>query len=255
VAQKESSSAAILGQEAAGAAQSSGAEASPADGFRAFLVGLATDPAKLGAFIKDADTAMEAAGISSADQSILKSGNPAVIHSRLGRPTSSTPRPPVTVLVVDMVSTSGDKSDAAAEPFVRTADAIPLVMAQGLASPWQAFPPAMSQAPSSPSQAVPLIFRQTLSAPSPDIPLVFSHAFSSPTGPIPLWQTQAVYAAVPPQFVHPQTAYLQFHSPAYPPAHPPSYPQFYPSFYPHPYQQFYPQFLPLFVPPTSTEKR
>jgi hypothetical protein len=251
MAKRESSSAAIPGQEAAGAAQSGGEGTSAADGFRAFLVGLATDPAKLGAFIKDPGTEMEAAGISSADQSILKSGNPDAIHSRLGRPASSTPRPPVTVLVVDMVSASGDKSDAAAEPFVRTVDAIPLVMAQGLASPSQAALPAMPQGPSSPSQAVPLVFRQALSAPSPPVPMVWSHVLPSPTGSIPLWPTHAIYGAVPPQFVHPQMAYLQFHSPAYPP----SYPQFYPPFYPHPYQQFYPQFYPLLVPPTSTEQR
>ena len=209
------------GQRAAGPAQSTGAGTSPADRFRAFLVGLATDPAKLGSFIRDPDATMEAAGISSADQSILKSGNPSVIHSRLGRPVSM-PQPPVTVLIVDMISASGDSSDAAAEPFVRTATIPP-----------QAASPVMPQGPSSPSQAIPPIFRQALSTPAPLVPMVWSGALSSPPL-VPVWPTYAIHGAAPPALVHPQIAYSHVYGPAYPPL--------YPQFYQHPYQQLYPQF-------------
>ena len=50
---------------------------------RDFLVGLATDHAKLGEFIRDADAAMKGAGLAPEDEAALKSGNPMAIHARL----------------------------------------------------------------------------------------------------------------------------------------------------------------------------
>ena len=95
-----------------------------ADPFCSFMVELATDPAKLGAFIKNPDAAMKAAGIDEVDQVILKSGHPPTIHSRLsGQRFSFTPPEPsmpVTVLVVDMTRPSGAHPSAATnQPTVR----------------------------------------------------------------------------------------------------------------------------------------
>jgi hypothetical protein len=69
---------------------------------RDFLTSLATDPAKLGTFIKDPDGSMSAAGLTAEDQAILKSGNPGAIYARLdGRATIATASPAV-LLVVDV---------------------------------------------------------------------------------------------------------------------------------------------------------
>ena len=78
-----------------------GAGGAPApDEFRRFLVGLATDPAQLGRFIKDPLGTMAEAGLSPQDQATLQSADPGAIHARLtGAPTPGTP---VTVLVVNV---------------------------------------------------------------------------------------------------------------------------------------------------------
>src|SRR5262245_39187363 len=74
--------------------------------FRAFLVSLATDPARLGQFIKDPDSAMRAAELSTEEQALLKTGNPAAIYGRLtDQPTPTAA--PVTVLIVDLIPESG----------------------------------------------------------------------------------------------------------------------------------------------------
>ncbi|MDE2296946.1 MAG: hypothetical protein KGK18_02155, partial [Burkholderiales bacterium] len=97
------------------------AEAAPPDEFRTFMVALATDPARLGAYIKDPDAAMRAAGISEVDQVILKSGQPWTIHARLsGQRFSFTPPTPSAMLVVDLVRPPGAPEGAPADqPAVR----------------------------------------------------------------------------------------------------------------------------------------
>ena len=108
-------------------ASSSGGNSTPAnpettpetaapDEFHTFMVALATDPAKLGEFIKDPDAAMKAAGISDVDQVILKSGQASTIHARLsGQKFSFTPPPPVTMLIVDLAKKPGAPESAAAD--------------------------------------------------------------------------------------------------------------------------------------------
>ncbi len=97
-----------------------GATPPPPDDFHKFLVSLATDPAKLGAFIKDPDAAMTAAGLSEADQAVLKSGHPWMIHGRLSGQSTQlmlvTP-PPITLLIVDLAAAEGGQ--VAGQPTVR----------------------------------------------------------------------------------------------------------------------------------------
>ena len=65
-----------------------------------FLSGLATDPTKLGEFIRDPDAVAKKAGLSEDDVAALKSGLPALIHARLAGVSledafNVTLRPPV----------------------------------------------------------------------------------------------------------------------------------------------------------------
>jgi hypothetical protein len=69
------------------------------DKLRSLLIKLATDPNELGRFIKDPDATMNGAGLNTADQALLKSGNQAAIHSRL---TGQLAASPALLLVVDM---------------------------------------------------------------------------------------------------------------------------------------------------------
>jgi len=73
------------------------------DGLRTFLVGLATDPARLGAFIQDPEKEMEAAGIDEADRDILRSGNAMAIHGRITGQTgqAAQSQPPMIILIID----------------------------------------------------------------------------------------------------------------------------------------------------------
>jgi hypothetical protein len=50
---------------------------------KAFLATLATDPSRLGEFIRDPEAAMVAEGLSEDDKAALKSGFPGIIHARL----------------------------------------------------------------------------------------------------------------------------------------------------------------------------
>src|SRR5437763_1672520 len=117
-------------------------ETTPPDDFQTYMVALATDSAKLGEFIKDPDAAMKAAGISDADQLILKSGQPAAIHARLtGQKFSLTPPMPVTMLIVDLVRRSGaPDASVADQPTVRTQTTL-----AALAFPQQIFPQVLPQ--------------------------------------------------------------------------------------------------------------
>ena len=72
-----------VGEDPNSAKAAMSTDSPPSDEFHAFLVALATDPTRLGAFIKDPDAAMRAAGVDEVDQVILKSGQPATIYARL----------------------------------------------------------------------------------------------------------------------------------------------------------------------------
>jgi len=114
-----------------------------ADEFRSFLIALATDPAKLGAFIKDPDGSMGAANIDPVDQVILKSGQPWTIHARLlGQKFSFTPPAPTpTVLVVDMTRQTGaGGSDETEQPTVRTGTVFTASANQGSSTMFPNFP-------------------------------------------------------------------------------------------------------------------
>jgi hypothetical protein len=52
-----------------------------------FLTELATDPKKYQEFIEDPDGALEAAALSTADQVVIKSGNPGAIQTQLAGST------------------------------------------------------------------------------------------------------------------------------------------------------------------------
>jgi hypothetical protein len=56
------------------------------ENLKQFLVGLASDPEKLGGYLSDPDTAMAAAGLDPEDRAALKSGNQASIQARLSGP-------------------------------------------------------------------------------------------------------------------------------------------------------------------------
>src|SRR5215510_8315032 len=71
------------------------------DKLRAFLVTLGTDPSEFGRFIKDPDATMNRAGLSTEDQGLLKSGNPALINSRLTGQAIAAPGPAI-LLIVDV---------------------------------------------------------------------------------------------------------------------------------------------------------
>src|ERR1700732_5348768 len=129
----EQSSPSASSHEDAPAVDAQSAAPVPPDEFRAFLVALATDPAKLGNFIKDPDGSMGAAGIDAVDQAILKSGQAWIIHARLlGQRFSFTPPAPTTVLVVDMTrQSSASASNIANQPTVRIGPAFTAAPHQG----------------------------------------------------------------------------------------------------------------------------
>ncbi len=60
-----------------------GQPAAARDEFKQFLIALAVDPIKLGAFLSEPDAAMRDGGLNAVDQFILKSGNSMLIHSRI----------------------------------------------------------------------------------------------------------------------------------------------------------------------------
>src|SRR5215217_7611861 len=122
-----------------------------ADELRSFLVNLATDPARLGEFIRDPDAAMSDIDLDTQDQAALKSGNPAAIYARITGQEVTAPSQPVTVLVVDLVRASGE--DAEDTPVIR-----------GLPTfPQQIFPqvfPQVTPLQIAPQQVFPQVFPQ-----------------------------------------------------------------------------------------------
>ena len=218
---------AITSAESGSALASAPSSESLPDEFRAFMVALATDPAKLGAFIKDPDAAMKEAGIGEVDQVILKSGHSWTIHARLSGQrfsfTPPAPPTPVTVLVVDMTRPPGTpQSDAADQPTVR-------------AQSWFA---------GLPSQGSSTMF--------PNTPLQIAHPQIYPQVHPQLVIHPQIYPQVHPQLViHPQI-YPQVHPQIFPQVHPQLviHPQIYPQIYPQVHPQIFPQVHPQLVYPT-----
>jgi hypothetical protein len=71
------------------------------DQLRAFLVGIATDPAALGRYVRDPETSMAEADLSPADAAVLRSGDPATINARLAGGPGAAPGG-AAMLVVDV---------------------------------------------------------------------------------------------------------------------------------------------------------
>ena len=80
------------------------------DNLKSFLVGLATDPARLGAFIRDPDSELTTAGIGDAEGAVLKSGNAAAIYGLLSGASAAPMIPPVTILVIDSQQKEGEEA-------------------------------------------------------------------------------------------------------------------------------------------------
>jgi len=80
------------------------------DQLHEFLVALATDPAALGRFVKDPDTAMADAELGPMDQSVLRSGDPATINTRLVRGPGPAAAAAM-MLVVDVTPGAGGKPE------------------------------------------------------------------------------------------------------------------------------------------------
>lgn len=99
--------------------------ASRPDKVTAFLVGLATDPAKLGRFIQSPDAELDAAGLDPTDRAILRGGDPGAIHARIGgQPAAPRPDQPI-ILVVSM---DDGEQEGGPRPRVAQADWPPMVM-------------------------------------------------------------------------------------------------------------------------------
>jgi hypothetical protein len=212
-----------------------------ADEFRSFLVSLATDPTKLGAFIKDPDGAMGAANIDPVDQVILKSGQPWTIHARLlGQKFSFTPPAPApTVLVVDMTRQTGaGGSDETEQPTIRTGTIFTASANQGSSAMFPNFPIQVPQIfpQVHPQQVFPQIHPQQV---FPQI---------HPQQVFPQIHPQQVFPQIHPQQVfpqiHPQQVFPQIHpQQVFPQIHPQ---QVFPQIHP---QQVFPQIHPQQVFP------
>ena len=70
----------------------------PDDRLMAFWVALATDPTKHEAWLRDAEAAMDAAGLDEAERAIVCSGNARTIYDRLTRAALPPAAPPPAAL-------------------------------------------------------------------------------------------------------------------------------------------------------------
>jgi len=235
-------------------AQESSSLTSPtqADEFRSFLVALATDPAKLGAFIKDPDGAMQNAGISDVDRVILKSGQPWAIHARLsGQKFSFTPPSqvtPVTVLVVDITKSSGGVQAAVADQPTVRAQPSSTIPTQGSAAMFPNIPLQITPPQIYPQQIIhPQIYPQQIIHPQ-----IYPQQIIHPQ----IYPQQIIHPQILPQLViHPQIYPQQVIHPQILPQlviHPQIYPQvihpqlvIHPQIYPQ--QVIHPQILPQLV--------
>ncbi len=237
--------------EAAPESGLSSAASGSSDAFRSFLVGLATDPAKLGAFIKDPDSSMRAANLDASDQAILKSGQPWMIHTRLvGQQTSAPVPTPTAVVVVDMTKHAGASgSETGDQPTVRA-------VSQGSLAMFPTIPPVQITIPSAPPTH-PIWLVAPTPAPLQIHPVQWPihppqiHPLQWPIHPPPVIFQQLV----PPVTVHPQIHPQVVHPLITPPPqiHPQIHPQIvHPQIHPqivvHP--QIHPQVVhPLILPP------
>jgi hypothetical protein len=139
------------GQSGSGAKQ---AASSDTDGLKSFLVGLATDPARLGAFIKDPDAELEAAGVDEANRAILKSGNPAAIYGLISGQQSAQ-QPPIIVLIIDAAEGDGDAAQLNVRGQAGAQAMYPMIMPPPMVwqSAQQMFPMIMPSGPQSPALA------------------------------------------------------------------------------------------------------
>jgi len=164
-----------------------------ADELRSFLVNLATDPARLGEFIRDPDAAMSDTDLDTQDQAALKSGNPAAIYARITGQEVTAPSQPVTVLVVDLVRASGE--DAEDTPVIR-----------GLPTfPQQIFPqvfPQVTPLQIAPQQVFPQITPLQI-APQQVFPQVFPQVTPLQIAP------QQVFPQITPLQIAPQQVFPQ----------------------------------------------
>ena len=206
------------------------------DEFRSFLVALATDPAKLGAFIKDPDGAMGAANIDPVDQVILKGAQAWMIHARLlGQKFSFTPPATPTVLVVDMVGAAA--AGAADQPTVRSGSAFPAPPSQGSLNMFPSFPPVQVPLQLVVHPQFPQAFPQFPQA-FPQFPQAFPQIFPQ-VHPQVVVHPQ-IFPQIFPQ-VHPQVV-----------VHPQIFPQVHPQLVVQPqiFPQIFPQIHPQLVFPT-----
>ncbi len=209
----------------------------PPDGFRSFMVELATDPARLGAYIRDPDATMATAGIDPVDQAILKGGQPWVIHARLmGQRFSFDPPPtPAAVLVVDMVRPPDAPEGAGADQ--------PTVRGAGPA----AGPGSSSMFPNAPVQFPQITPPQVVVQPQ-IFPQIFPQILPQIVHPQVVVHPQ-IFPQIHPQIVHPQVV---VHPQIFPQIHPQIFPQIHPQIV-HPqvvvHPQIFPQILPQIVHP------
>jgi hypothetical protein len=202
------------------------------DGFKSFLVALATDPSRLGEFIRDPDATMTAAGIPDADQAILKSGNPAAIYGRLAGPAAAPPAaaaaPAAVLLVVDIAR---DEAGKEVGVIIRTAPAG--LQAQGGFFPQ--FPQFPQQFPQIvPPQIVvhPQIFPQIFPQVHPQIfPQVHPQVVVHPQIFPQIHPQVVVHPQIFPQ-IHPQIVAPQIHPQIHPQlvVFPQIFPQIFPQF-------------------------
>ena len=203
---------------------SAAADTPPPDGFRSFMVELATDPARLGAYIRDPDATMATAGIDPVDQAILKGGQPWVIHARLmGQRFSFDPPPtPAAVLVVDMVRPPDAPEGAGADQ--------PTVRGAGPA----AGPGSSSMFPNAPVQFPQITPPQVVVQPQ-IFPQIFPQILPQIVHPQVVVHPQ-IFPQIHPQIVHPQVV-----------VHPQIFPQIHPQIV-HPHVVVHPQIFPQILP-------
>ena len=242
------------------------------DRLRSFLVGLATDPARLGAFIQNPESEMETAGIEEPDRDILRSGNAAAIHGRITGQSAQS-QPPMIILIIDAEQAKAGDAPALSvrsnfPPMIFGAQAVtypPMIFAQQGGFPMM-YPPIiplmvfagaeqggggeaaaarllMPQLPQfTPLQLFPQIQPQLVVHPQ-IFPQV--HPQITPLQVFPQIQPQLVHPQIFPQ-VHPQITPLQ----VFPQVHPQIFPQIFPQVHPQlVFPQVHPQFTPLQLTP------
>jgi len=208
-------------------------EVAKTDVLRTFLVGLASDPAKLGKFVKDPDGTMSEAGLSPTDQATLKSGNSAAIYARLAGATGAGAGAPV-VLVVDVVRSEGGEESlrVSGGNWPQPGGAFPVWPNL----PQQIWPQILPQVVVHP-QIWPQIYPQIHPQIWPQIhPQVVVHPQIWPQIHPQIWPQITPQIVVPPQ-IRPDVqaqAFLQIHPQIHPQVvvHPQIYPQIHPQIWP-----------------------